>query len=351
MNIDEFQNILNNSESEILDFKQEQYEFLKNSNESNSVKFVKDIISFSNTIRKDTAYIILGVRILENGEKNLIGIDNHIDDAIFQDKIKDKVTPIPYFKYSIIKYDNKYFGVFEIPVKKYKGPIFSTVRMKGLDPGKVYFRRGSSNSEATGNEIILINKWFESMPEIVERSNFKEEVADLMIKTTSNNCSLSEQIALSLKLAHKYNLNELLFFCQGELSGWYDEIKKNDLENYLFYRILKVVMTPNEIEVNPYSFHSLTSQQMLDEIIRIDKNAFESKLLFPEPITKIENYLKQFPTGKNNSLMVISHNAEKLFGNSKYSGMSIKTYVTEFQLTTIYQQIRQKLITLLLSIS
>ncbi|KAF0200870.1 MAG: hypothetical protein FD170_3151 [Bacteroidetes bacterium] len=350
MRIETFENILNNPESDILDFKREQYDFFNNSNEINTAKFVKDIVSFCNTIRTETGYIILGVSITENGEKELIGIDKFVDDAIFQEKIKNKVTPVPYFSYSTIKFKDKIFGVFEFPVKKYEEPIFPTVKMKGLELGKVYYRRGSSNSEAVGREVILINKWLESLPSHSDSTSINDEVSEIMIKTTTKILPLSEQIASSLKLAKKYGLLKLQTFCEGELSGWINRNGKMDIENELSYRMQKVVMTPNDIKINPYSIYSFTPQQMLDELKKIDKDALEQILLFPQSITQIESYLTQFSTNKEKSLIVLTSDADNLFSNPKFKGITIKFFATFHNFEAIYQGIRQNLISNLLEI-
>lgn len=348
MTNNDFEEILANPESEILDFKREQYDFLNKSDESNTGKFVKDIISFCNTIRTQSAYIVLGVAVLENGEKELIGIDRHIDDAIFQEKIKNKTTPIPHFNYSTIKYENKIFGIIEIPVNKYEEPIFPTVKMKGLEPGKVYCRRSSSNSEATGREIIQINKWLESLPSQSSETNINEEISEIISKATAKLLPLSEQVAASLRVAKKYGLDKLEKFCVGELSGWHDT-EDLDVEIELSYRLHKVIMTPSKIEMNPYPFQSLTSQQMLDEIKRIDSRASEQKFLFPHSITDIESFLTRFSIN-NNSLITLTLDADSLFDNQNLAGMKIKAFATEHIFSTIYQGIRQKLINNLLDI-
>lgn len=345
-----FENILSNPESDILDFKREQYNFLKENNDFNTAKFVKDIISFCNTIRTETAYIVLGINIKENGEKELIGINHFVDDAVFQEKIKNKVTPIPYFKYSNTSFNGKTFGILEIPVRKYEEPIFPIVKMKGLEPGKVYFRRGSSNSEATGREIILINKWFESLPSLSNNSSIYDEISEIMLRTTTKTLPLSEQIAAALTLAKKHGFIKLQLFCEGELSGWYDKTEKMDVEKELSYRLQKVVMTPNKVEINPYSIYNPTSQQMLSELKKIDKSAFDSTLLFPHPITQIESYLIQFSTNKNNSLIVLTSDADSLLGNPNLKGITIKSFTTAQNFEAIYQGIRQKLISNLLEI-
>ena len=345
----EFEEILLKPESDILDFKREQYDLLRKSNEVNTSKFIKDIISFCNTIRTESAYIILGVGEKQNGEKDLIGIDKHIDDAIFQEKIKNKVTPIPHFSYYTKKVNDETFGIIEIPIRKYVEPIFPTVKMKGLEIGKVYCRRSSSNSEATSREIIQISRWLDSLPSQISNANINDEIAEIIEKTTAKILPLSEQIAASLRLARKHELGELEWFCMGELSGWSDN-NEIDVEKVLSYRIINVVMTPNEIKVNPYSFQTLTSQQLLNEIKEIDKAASEQPLFLPHSITQLEEYIDGFPKDKDNSLIILTQSAEDLFDDPKLAGRTIKFYVSKHNLKTIYQRIRQRLISNLLDI-
>jgi hypothetical protein len=70
----------------------------------------------------------------------------------------NKAFPNPVFSYYTFKYSDKQFGILEIPIRKYSEPISPTIKMRGLEPGKIYFRRGSTNSEANGREVITINK-------------------------------------------------------------------------------------------------------------------------------------------------------------------------------------------------
>ena len=55
------------------------YEIANSDNPSNEAKFIKDVISFTNTIRAESAYIIIGVSENEDGTKNLLGLDETID--------------------------------------------------------------------------------------------------------------------------------------------------------------------------------------------------------------------------------------------------------------------------------
>jgi hypothetical protein len=162
----EFEKLIESPETSILDFKTILYELIDDKDLKHTAKFIKDVISLANTIRNETAYIIIGIEEeKEEGNKILRGLDKNIDDAVFQDKIKDKVYPMPVFCYYTILYKEKKFGIIEIPVSKYISPIHPIIKMTGLEIGRIYFRRGTMNSEAIGHEIINIGNWLQSLPE------------------------------------------------------------------------------------------------------------------------------------------------------------------------------------------
>jgi predicted HTH transcriptional regulator len=115
-----FEQLLNQrNENIILDFKKSFYKFTegadKNIKDLEDGKFIKDIISFYNTKRESEAYIIIGVEHHKDGKKTLLGLDEYYDNAKLQDKIKDKVNPIPIFEYSIFEYKGKDYGIVTIP--------------------------------------------------------------------------------------------------------------------------------------------------------------------------------------------------------------------------------------------
>lgn len=348
MTTSEFENKLKNPESSILDFKRSQYDILNDSGDINTAKFVKDIISFCNTIRTETAYIIIGVDLAEDGTKDLIGIDKHIDDAVFQEKIKNKVIPVPIFNYDTIDYQGKIFGIIEIPIKKYPEPILGVKKMKGIEPGKVYFRRGSSNSEALGRDTIMIYKWLESLPADIEEESLLNEISRIMLKITSNSSTLSECIAESLHLAKKYKLSKLKEFCDGELSGWYDKLENLDVENVLAYRMNKVIMSPHTIELNPH--HSFNSDQMINELRKMN-GFYENVMLFPHSISQLESILKRISVKAANTIVSLSSAADKILGNSKLKGQKIMTYANLSNFDNVYNGIKQKLINILIEIN
>ena len=62
-----FDRLLYEEESPTLDFKREQYRFVKASDEDKS-ELLKDILGFANAWRRSEAYILSGLRMFEGGE-------------------------------------------------------------------------------------------------------------------------------------------------------------------------------------------------------------------------------------------------------------------------------------------
>jgi len=175
INENDFKRLINLSESTILDFKREMYNFVNDIDKIKTAKFVKDIISFANTIRTESSFIIIGIEEKRDGSKVFHGLDTFVDDSILQDKIKDKVYPRPAFCFYTLLYENKKYGIIEIPIVKYPSPIVPIKKMKGLEPQCIYFRQGTTNTEAKGYENIRINDWFRDMPNILEEKSIVEE--------------------------------------------------------------------------------------------------------------------------------------------------------------------------------
>lgn len=144
-----FHEILSNPESELLDFKKEQYRL---SNDIVKSEFIKDVVSFANTKRAKTAYIVVGVSKPPKGGIDLVGVSGHHDDSTLQQIVKDKIDPVPQFLYQSFTYQNKSFGVIEIPVGN-RCPYKITKDYGILKKNAVYIRRGSSTDEARPNEI------------------------------------------------------------------------------------------------------------------------------------------------------------------------------------------------------
>ena len=70
-----------------------------------------------------------------------------------------KVEPKPNFTYFTIEYEEKSFGIIEIPVDK-NGPYLATRDLHTIRAHRVYFRNGTVNDEADHTERKNIYNWF-----------------------------------------------------------------------------------------------------------------------------------------------------------------------------------------------
>lgn len=333
----EFKELIERPESTTLDFKRQQYK-LNDSSFNKTDEFIKDIICFTNTIREETAYIIIGISN-ENGNKELVGIDFDIDDAIFQQKIKDKVNPRPQFLYYTIDFENKKFGIIEIPVIKYSEPIIPIVKMKGLEVGRVYFRRGSSNEEAIGREVILINNWLEKIPHPYQSNTINEDISSLLSKATSQGALLSNCISEGFIIAKKYNLKSLYAFCNGELQGWSKNLNLED-NDYLNYRTKPFILSPFHLNLDIPPYYNFNPIQLYNEIKSINM-FYERKIIFTEPLFEIENVLTKMEENGGNMLYIKNINSILTLIDGTKKTESYKMYAIKQNFDVLYSSIKQ----------
>src|SRR6266516_3778271 len=80
-----FESLLFEEEGTTIDFKKEQYRFVKASDEEKS-ELLKDILGFANAWRRSAAYVLIGVEDVRGGRGNVLGIptDCHLEDQSLQ---------------------------------------------------------------------------------------------------------------------------------------------------------------------------------------------------------------------------------------------------------------------------
>ncbi|MEZ5003256.1 MAG: ATP-binding protein [Chitinophagales bacterium] len=330
--------ILEKSESSTLDFKENFYDFADDRDLKNTAKFIKDVISFSNTIRNENGFILFGVK--EKTDKNieLVGLNNSVDDSILQEKVKDKVFPRPFFKYYELNYESKKVGILEFPIAKYELPITPTVKLKGLEAGKVYYRNGSSNTEANAIDVIRINDWFKSLPGNLKLT-LSDKISEILKRLTLNQEKLSVITTDLLNIAKIHELTELEIFCSAQIKG----IKHDEAKNHK-YRIQKVFISPNGIETNPYSLIDITTDIIKKEMEK-DDSFFEYRMLLNHSIVKIEELMERFKNNKTYATVRMS--SQHLFGKGDYD---INVFIFENNIRDVYSNIRQKTIDELMKI-
>jgi hypothetical protein len=337
MNTEKFERLISSDEGRLLDFKREQYKLL-NGNLNDLAKFVKDIISFANTIREEPAYIIIGIDE-NNGQKVFNGLNEHVDDAIFQDKIKDKVNPRPNFKYYSFLYDSKRFGIIEIPVEVYSAPLTVVkANLKGLEVGKVYFRRGSSNSEATGIEAININEWITSVIPSHSKLQINQTIASIISKINSSEY-FSPHVSEALAIGKQVVNDDLIKYCVFELTG------EHDVSYDLQYRLMDCFMSTSQV-LQP-NYPEGTPMSVLWNDMRKDDDFWESKINIGDAINHIESQLRNFKTGASSQFIRVERKEKHFIPDSKNPELPIHVYWGERSIGAVYERSKQRLVALL----
>lgn len=148
--------LIEQSEGETLDFKATSYDLADNRKKRD---FVKDLASLANTPRDGDAHILLGVKKRRDGSFELWGLDMDIDDADLQSIAAGSLEPTPRFVYRAVQYEDVVLGLITVS-PGLTSPVSPTQTLDdGFVKGKVYFRRGSKNDEASILDLGRIWEW------------------------------------------------------------------------------------------------------------------------------------------------------------------------------------------------
>ena len=146
-------------ESSHLDYKREQYPFIKAA-DSEKEELLKDILAMANAFRSQVAYILIGVEQQPDGTGIINGITKSvfIDDAKLQQFVYGKTNrPIEFHSYSVPLDDNTIIQVIEIPIQKER-PYYLRKQFGSIDTKTVLLRVGSSTRPATPDEIAKMGR-------------------------------------------------------------------------------------------------------------------------------------------------------------------------------------------------
>ncbi|MBN1205119.1 MAG: ATP-binding protein [Myxococcaceae bacterium] len=160
MTASQFLELLERSESDILDFKGRAYDLTQ---EYSRAALVKDVLCMSNTPREEPAHIILiGVSKNADGTFTLPGLDKPLDDADLQSQFRERVFPIPEFTYEVLKHEGKPFGIITIPPRRIGPSAVLKDHGDQLQQGLIYFRRNTQNDYARTDDLRKIISWFDT---------------------------------------------------------------------------------------------------------------------------------------------------------------------------------------------
>jgi hypothetical protein len=247
-----FERLLYEEESTTLDFKKEQYRFVKASDEDKS-ELLKDILGFANAWRRSEAFILIGVEDVRGGRGNVVGIPatDHLDDHSLQQFVNNLTNRPVRFHYEAFGFEGKQVGV--IRIEEQTRPLYAKRDYGKLKKNEVYVRRGSSTDPtkpATLDEIAQMGSG--------QSAGSKEPVLSVQFAAVDREQPLGERIEWSGEFCEMPEFKSIpklddrpapvrlpggQTFHLPDLSslGMHDRLNKDyyhDLANYLFVRRL-----------------------------------------------------------------------------------------------------------------
>lgn len=136
------------SEGTKLDFKREQY------HKGNYQDLIKDIMSMANAPVEGKRYIVVGVKDRPDGTKEFSSINgvDFIDQATYQQIVRENIEPTINFSYYPKEIDEYLLGIFEIDENN-NPPYMMRKDYKMLKKGECFIRRGSQQERLTRRDL------------------------------------------------------------------------------------------------------------------------------------------------------------------------------------------------------
>ncbi len=336
------QEILNQPESSTLDFKRELYDFAGAIDRANA-SLVKDVCAMVNTVRSQTSYIIFGVDAPAGRPVSVIGINSFIDDGIIQDKVKQKISPRPEFKYYTVQTGMVVLGVMEFPVRRYELPVTPVVNVSNVKMGTTFYRQGSTNTEATGSETIRIYEWLRSLPPPHTLEGKHEELTNLLQQLQQTQSAFSPLLPKMLAIGRKYNIQNITDFSLFELDGVNGETVENS--DVYKYRLQKVFIDiGGNITINN---SGATAAQVRDAIISED-HFIQSDLHMGQSVQQMEAWIHDMSKNSDMRFGVIKSTTKGMMPWYRGNDTLVHVYLFSDDLTNTVRRIRQKAINLVL---
>lgn len=144
-------------------------------------ELLKDIVAMANADTRDDRFIIIGVKHYPDGRRDVLGIDDFVDDAIYQKLVNDNIEPDVYFEYSTIDFDDKklaYFRIYNCIDQPYMFKKDYNIKDSGtIQRGESFVRKGSFTTRLVRRDIDRIfksklnNYNFEELIEVTPQCN------------------------------------------------------------------------------------------------------------------------------------------------------------------------------------
>jgi len=255
MQKDFFEKLLFEDESTTLDFKRDQYKFVRASDEDKS-ELLKDILGFANAWRRSKAYILIGVKEVQGGKSHIVGTTNHLDDHSLQQFVNNMTNQPVQFGYETCAIEGKQVGV--IRIERQARPIYLKRDYGKLEKDKVYIRRGSStdpSKPASIDEIAQMGKSEVSSTQkpiitIEFAATEREQRLGSKIQWKGEFCNMPEVKDIPDLSPPRRASNQLGILMPGLSSFSFDNILNEDFfRKYANYEFLKRLYKPIRLVV------------------------------------------------------------------------------------------------------
>ena len=148
--------LIRKSESDTLDFKAQQYPFVRASDEEKG-ELLKDILAFANAWKETDAYILVGIKEKDRRADGLVGITTHLADNDLQEFVNKKTNRPAVFSVEAASLEGSELDVIRINRSQAR-PIFLKKNFGKLAKDVVYIRRGSATAIADADGIAEMGK-------------------------------------------------------------------------------------------------------------------------------------------------------------------------------------------------
>ena len=238
-----------------------------------------------------------------------------------------------------LTFNAKRFGILEFPITKYSTPIHPVVKLKGLNINAVYYRHGTTNTEAIGVVVIRINNWLQSLPEYSNQQiTLDEEISSFLKRVSSGEEKLSTILSDLLRASKRHGLTDLKEFCSREIRGIKDSTESDSDE--ISYRSQLTIISLVEIEINPYSIGA-TPNRLKNEMQKRD-DCFNINALIPYSISQIEEKIVSFEKNPNSLCCILPTTYKKMLPETEGEDRPIYLYFFKSTFDSLYNSIRQK---------
>lgn len=148
---DVVERLLFEDESNVLDFKVDQYPFGGTTDDERS-ELLKDILAMANSWgRAEFRYILIGVREVVGGRAQVVGVEQHLPEHAVQQLVNSRTNRPVELSYHALDFEGKSIGV--LVIAKQQRPNYLQKSYGRLQANTVYVRRGSSTAVAAPDEI------------------------------------------------------------------------------------------------------------------------------------------------------------------------------------------------------